>query len=90
MLTQKQIDRKVRGAFLPFRCAVEFFDSDAKLRVKVFDHSRRGILKITKIPVTQVRDERTLRDILSRLRRAVQKMGYNLYDDTLRIPDYGY
>ena len=83
MLTPKQIDRKIRGAFLPFRCVIEFGNCSEKLHFKVFDHSRRGIVEISRLPVAQVQDERNLGDILKQVRRVVQKKGYALNHEGL-------
>jgi len=81
MLTRKQINQKIRGAFLPFRCDVQFADYDAKLHFKVFDHSRNGIVEMSSIPVRQVQDERSLWDILSHVRQVVEDKGYALKRD---------
>jgi hypothetical protein len=78
MLTPKQIDRKIRGAFLPFRCAVEFGNYSGRLCFKVFDHSRNRILDISRLPVQQIQNEGYLNGLLSQLRNRVQESGYDL------------
>jgi hypothetical protein len=78
MLTLKDIDRRIRGAFLPFRCAVEVGSWDAKMHVQVFDHSRNRILEISRLPVDRARDEGYLNGLLSQLRHRVQESGYTL------------
>lgn len=76
MLTNRQIGQTVRGAFLPFRCAVHFWDSRCKLQLKVFNHERARYLEISKVPGRQIRDERQLGSILVRVRRQLQNEGY--------------
>jgi hypothetical protein len=78
MLTAKQIDRRIRGAFLPFRCDVMFESFNARLRFMVFDHNRNQILEISRLPAQQVQDEGYLNSLLSRLRYRVQESGYDL------------
>lgn len=78
MLTYKQIDQKIRGAFLPFRCAVEFGNYTGKLRFKVFDHSRNRILEMSSLPAQKVQDEGYLKGLLTQLRHHVQDSGYTL------------
>ena len=78
MLTLKQIDQRIRAAFLPFRCSVEYGDYTGKLRFRVFDHSRNRILDIARLPEQQVRDESYLNGLLSQLRHRVQESGYTL------------
>lgn len=78
MLTLKDIDRQIRGAFLPFRCAVEVGSWNARVRFQVFDHSRNRILEISSLPVDRVKDEGYLNGLLSQLRHRVQESGYTL------------
>ena len=78
MLTKQEIALKIRGAFLPFRCVVHFWDSRAKLRFKVLSDSHNGIFEISKIPLRQARDEKQLDVLLRQVRRRVQDRGYAL------------
>lgn len=81
MLSKQQIALKIRGAFLPFRCVVHFWDYSSKLRFKVLGDRRNGIFEISKIPLRQVQDERQLEALLRQVRQRVQDRGY-----VLRMP----
>ena len=73
MLTNEQIVRKVRGALLPFRCRI--WDGDGRLRLKVFNHHRAGVVEIP-TPLRRMRDERQLGFILRQVRDQLQGQGY--------------
>jgi hypothetical protein len=78
MLTKQEIALKIRGAFLPFRCVIQFWDYSPKLRVKVLSDSRNGILEISKIPLRQAQDARQLEVLLRQVRQRVRDRGYAL------------
>ncbi|MDX2028265.1 MAG: hypothetical protein SFW62_06490 [Alphaproteobacteria bacterium] len=74
MLARRDILKKVKGAFLPFRCAVQIGDYTSKLRFQVFDHN--GIIEISRIPLRQAQNERQLRSTLERIRYRLEDEGY--------------
>lgn len=74
MLSQRDILRTVKGAFLPFRCSIHMGDYSAKLRFKVFDHN--GIIEISRIPLKQAQTEGQLKSTLERIRYRLEDRGY--------------
>ncbi len=69
MLSDKDIVKKVRGAVLPFRCAVHLGGYASNLRFKVFNHQRAKVIEIPEIPLRRMRDERQLGFVLEKVRR---------------------
>jgi hypothetical protein len=76
MLTQKEVVKKVMGAFLPFRCAVQIGDYGSKLRAKIFNHQRVRFVEISKLPLCHMQDERKLGFALEQVRTRLQNEGY--------------
>ena len=72
--------RKVKGAFLPLRCAVEVEDGAAAnapsiLRLRVMNPGKRAFT-MPKITLGNLREERELDFALGLARRELQRRGY--------------
>jgi hypothetical protein len=67
MLTNYDIVRKVKGAFLPMRCAVEVRDQLSQLRLMVLDHNG-GVFKMPTVVLNNLRDERELERALRKVK----------------------
>ena len=76
MLTRKEINQRIRRAFLPFRCRVHIGDWDRELSFRVFDH--RTVVDMPKIPLRQAQDKRKLEVLLSEFRQRIEDKGYAL------------
>ena len=68
MLTNDKIMEIVEGAFRPYRCGVEIWDYDEKLRFKVFDDKNNGIIERPRLILRELRDEGQLRQLLLSIR----------------------
>ena len=78
MLTHTDVIRKVKGAFLPLRCAVEVEDgastnTQSILHLKVM--SPEGVFRMPKITLGNLRDESELDFALHRARLRLLRQG---------------
>jgi hypothetical protein len=78
MRTDEDIKMIVEGAFKPLRCVAEVWDYQFKLRFKVFDENKKGIIQVPDLSLRGLREESQLRDVVLQARRAVMEKGFDL------------
>jgi len=75
MLTDEEIasvKATVEGAFTPFRCVAEAWDSKEKLRFKVLDHYGYGIVEVPEVAESTIRNENLLQSVIDNARTLIQ------------------
>lgn len=77
-LSDNEIRAVVETAFRPLRCVVEVWDYDQKLRFRVFDSNDRGVLKVPRLVLRELRDKSNLQSVLSTARATVEEKGFRL------------
>ncbi len=76
-LSDNEIRIAVETAFRPLRCVVEVC-YDQKLRFRVFDSNDRGVLKMPRLVLRELRDKSNLKSVLSTARATVEEKGFRL------------
>ncbi len=65
MLSNEDIISRLKKAFLPYRCEVEVWDYDHKLRFKVFDTTDVSLLAMPEVILSNVRDSDSLNSLIA-------------------------
>lgn len=73
-----RIMRAIESGFEPFRCVVEIFDYDKKLRFRVFDQNDHTLLTFPSEPICSLLDKSALNALILAGRSKIERSGQRL------------
>ncbi|NIV92436.1 hypothetical protein GWN42_06430 [candidate division KSB1 bacterium] len=67
----------IESAFAPYRCVIEFWDYDERVRFKVYDTSNVQIIAVPELEIHEV-DKAELESILYPYQEEIRRKGFSL------------